>query len=680
MLLRALYDLASERRLLDSVHLQNRTVHVLIPINFDGVLEGDGVIPLYSKDDKGKDRLGQDRRMPRFPGENNGGKAYFLAESCSALFGIDKGTGEGHPLESGRLGNPVKSFRHFWEQVGLAYQITSLPSLAALLKFCDRYLYEEGGRLKHRLPFIETRQSKTGKLEVGALTSTRDWERLAKATLTFQIGGDLVFNANPDAPLTQYWKKTYCKEAFSENAEEEAGHTKPKVGLCLITERVNVPIARSHKPKILRIPNIPSGGYLVSFAKECPAFSSYGFEMGENAPVSEEAASSYLLALQALLDSENNSLRVGPMVVCFWAKKRDDSAGFFAQMLKKPDPLAVSEFLKSPWAGVDRHAAHLDDFYSITLSGNAVRVVVRHWMQTTVEGAIERLRDWFRDLQTVAFGHDFIPEGKGRGKPKGASEHNEEELPPLSIIRLANATVRDPKDLKADVASHLYQAALEGTPVPISLAKPVLDRLRADIPKYGLGVLETPISWRTVKAIRQSRQPIPPPGVTRFALLKLILNRNRKEGDPMPEIQPEVFETDDPAYNCGRLLAVLAEAQAKAHEYKLEGAGVAERYFGTASVSPSSVFPLLLRLNRHHLNKIRKSDRFGGHERFLEDAIQDILIKFRPEISNQPPRFPRLLDLQAQGRFAIGFYQQKAESDARKAQAAKDKEKKADEQ
>ena len=124
-------------------------------------------------------------------------------------------------------------------------------------------------------------------------------------------------------------------------------------------------------------------------------------------------------------------------------------------------------------------------------------------------------------------------------------------------------------------------------------------------------------------------------------------------------IQPEVFETDDPAYNCGRLLAVLAETQAKAHEYKLEGAGVAERYFGTASVSPSSVFPLLLRLNRHHLNKIRKSDRFGGHERFLEDAIQDILIKFRPEISNQPPRFPRLLDLQAQGRFAIGFYQQK---------------------
>ena len=121
-----------------------------------------------------------------------------------------------------------------------------------------------------------------------------------------------------------------------------------------------------------------------------------------------------------------------------------------------------------------------------------------------------------------------------------------------------------------------------------------------------------------------------------------------------------MFETDDAAYNCGRLLAVLAETQAKAHEYRLEGAGVAERYFGTATVSPSSVFPLLLRLNRHHLDKIRKSDRFASHAHFIERDMQGILTKFQPAAEGQPPQFPRHLDLQAQGRFAIGFYQQKA--------------------
>jgi CRISPR-associated protein Csd1 len=145
----------------------------------------------------------------------------------------------------------------------------------------------------------------------------------------------------------------------------------------------------------------------------------------------------------------------------------------------------------------------------------------------------------------------------------------------------------------------------------------------------------------------------------------------------MPDIQPGVFETDDAAYNSGRLLAVLAEAQAKAHDYKLKGAGVAERYFGTASVSPSSVFPILLRLNRHHLNKIRRS---GKQEGFLEDEIQDILVKFRPEGNQQPPNFPRCLDLQQQGRFAIGFYQQKAQTDARKSEAAKNRENKTQEQ
>ena len=187
------------------------------------------------------------------------------------------------------------------------------------------------------------------------------------------------------------------------------------------------------------------------------------------------------------------------------------------------------------------------------------------------------------------------------------------------------------------------------------LLKPLLNRLEADLQKYGSKTLLN---------------------LSRFALLKLILNRNRKEDDPV--IQPEVFETDDRPYNCGRLLAVLAEAQAKAHEYKLEGAGVAERYFGTASVSPASVFPILLRLNRHHLNKIKKSDRFAGHERFLEDAIQGLLAKFKPPHSGQPPQFPRHLDLQEQGRFALGFYQQNAETDARKAEASKGKENKAE--
>lgn len=40
----------------------------------------------------------------------------------------------------------------------------------------------------------------------------------------------------------------------------------------------------------------------------------------------------------------------------------------------------------------------------------------------------------------------------------------------------------------------------------------------------------------------------------------------------------------------------------------------------------------------------------------------NICKKFKPnpEAPGEPPKFPRLLDLERQGRFALGFYQQKA--------------------
>ena len=204
---------------------------------------------------------------------------------------------------------------------------------------------------------------------------------------------------------------------------------------------------------------------------------------------------------------------------------------------------------------------------------------------------------------------------------------------------LARSTVREAKNLAPEIPTQLYRAALEGTAPSLSLLTPILNQLHS-------------------KLVRDENYQVLY-DESRFALLKLILNRNRK--NTTMQLKPELTaDTDDPAYNCGRLLAILAAAQDKAHDYKLEGAGVAERYFGTASSSPGSVFPLLLRLNRHHLNKISKSNRFAGHERFIGEQIQGVCALFRPAKPGLPPMFPRTLDLQAQGRFALGFYQQMA--------------------
>lgn len=658
MLLNALYGFARDRNLFGNVHLQGRELHLLIPLNLDGEMTQAELVPLYSQDERGKETLGQERLLPRFPGENNGGKAYFLADSCLAVLGIDKKSGEGipFPAEGKKRKNPTKTFMHFWDRVKVAHAATGLLELASLLRFRERYFCIEEETVRHCLPFIDVRPSRRGEPEVGAKTPGGGWERLSQPnqtlTLSFQVNGRTVFDGrHADNPLALYWKKAYANEAFVGDEGKE-GTSPAQTGICLVTGTADFPIARSHKPKILGIPGVSSGGYIVSFAKECPAFSSYGFEMGENAPVSEEAAASYALALQTLIDNENTSLRVGPLLVCFWARKSEAATSFLARMLRKPDPLAVADFLNVPWAGIDRHAAKLEQFYSITLCGNAGRVVVRHWMQTTVEAARENFAQWFRDLEIIAIS---LPQMKGKGRNKRNSEQDApiekdaEKMPPLAVFRLACTTVREAKDLRPEVPAQLYQAALEGSAPSIMLIKPILHRLEADLQRFGMKTLFN---------------------ISRFALLKLILNRNRKEGDIM--IEPKVFETEDKAYNCGRLLAVLAEIQAKAHDYQLSGAGVAERYFGTASVSPASVFPLLLRLNRHHLDKIRKTSGSAWNQ---EGNIQKVLCMFTPEqeVAGAPPQFPRHLDLQAQGRFAVGFYQQKAAVEKRKEEARNNK-------
>lgn len=655
MLLNALFGLAEHQKLFETVYLQRRQLHLLISLTIDGAVKEKGLIPLYSKDQGDKEVLGQDRLLPRFPGENNGGKSYFLAESCLPILGIDKKTGEGlpFPAKKEKRKNPVKSYLHFWNQIEAAHKATGIEALAALLAFRSDYFCIEGDKLRHCLPFIEIRQNKKGEPDVGAITATGGWERLEKLLISFQVDDKIVFDGrNSDDLMVRYWNEMYMKQAFVNDREIDSDSKELQTGLCLITGKTNEIIARSHKPKVLGVPGVSSGGYIVSFAKECPAFSSYGFDMGANAPVSEEASAKYILGLQSLIDSEYNSLKVGPLLICFWAKEYPAESSFFARMLRKPEPKEVKEFLNNSRYGIERPAAGLDRFYSITLSGNAGRIVVRHWMQSTVEAARKNFARWFQDLDIV---HMTFPNSgtKKRRRPTGETDVNalqdKEKLPPLAIFRLACTTVREAKDLQSEVPSQLYRAALEGVAPAIMLVKPILHRLKADLHHFGIKTLFNSVS--------------------RFALLKLILNRNRKEGEPM--IECKVFETDDPAYNCGRLLAVLAEIQAKAFDYKLSGPGVAERYFGTASVSPSSVFPLLLRLNRHHLEKIRKT---SGGTWNQENNIQDVICKLAPDCSGAAPQFPRHLDLQAQGRFSIGFYQQKAEVEMRKEAARKNKE------
>ena len=598
MLLRHLNDFANSRKLLDNLAFKPKAVRWIITLDEVGNLVGQGPVETEGEKRRGKAFDCPQTTRPKVAG----GVAEFMADGITAVFGLD--TNPEQPMSEKRRQdrgeNNRRKYDDFWAQIEQARENTLSSTLNILLAFKP-----EPGRIPFFLRWGISSEAKPEEKPAWWVTKAEGGEvKLGPDNFSFRVEEQLLLE--DEIYIRPFWRSQFEKE--NEDHEADAPH-----GLCLVTGESDQPIALTHNPKVQGVPNTQAfGAAIVSFDKD--AFASYGFEQSLNASTSTRAATAYCIALNAMLGRENHSLRLGQVACCFWTRNETDATSAWGALLNQADPLAVADFLKSPWVGREREALRQEQFYAVTLAGNSGRIVVRHWMQVTLETATESLQRWFRDLDLEPV---RLPSGK-------------EKMPPLALFRLACATVRDAKDLQPEVTAQLFRAALEGAAPSLTLLHPMLNRLRVDMARDGSTAL-----------LNHSR----------FALAKLILNRNRK--DNIVQIaERQTTNTEDAAYQCGRLLAVLAEAQAKAHDYQLEGAGVTERYFGTAMASPASVFPILLKLNRHHLNKISKSDRYRGHDRFFDEAIQDVLTKVN--------QFPRTLDLHAQGRFAIGFYQQKA--------------------
>ena len=108
----------------------------------------------------------------------------------------------------------------------------------------------------------------------------------------------------------------------------------------------------------------------------------------------------------------------------------------------------------------------------------------------------------------------------------------------------------------------------------------------------------------------------------------------------------------NPSYQCGRLLAVLARLQHAA--LGDVGAGVVQRFYPAVSQTPGLTLGRLIANARNHLGKLD-----GGLAWWFEERIGEIMGRLRDEI-------PRTLNLEEQGLFALGYYQQLADLKAGK--------------
>lgn len=619
MLLKLLHDFAVSRHLLDDLAFKRDTpIRWIIHLDLEGKLLGAGPQETEGK----RPNKGKEYDVPKTTRPTGSGQvADFLVDDIGAIFRLNPKPEK--ELNKRSLNNLKLKHEDFWKQIEAAYVQTNNPAFKAIQSF-----HKNIGDITPTFLRLE----QTGKTRWIVKKADEQEVPLGTDFFTFAVNSEILI-ANDD--IRTFWRKMV-------NVEISVEENSARKGVCLVTGQQNMPLARTHTPMITGLhknDQIKQRG-IVGF--EGDSFRSYGFEQSYNAPTSIMASKAYLRALQYLSGEgcENHWLSLGPAWLCFWAAETEPASGIFAKLWNKPDPLTIRSFIVSPWAGLEKAPPDNEKFYAVALTASGPRIVIKDWRESTLKQASENFKIWFKDLEIHT--------------PFKAENPDDNSHAPLSMYWLACTTIRpdsngkyDRDALKTDLLVSLYNAALTGAAPSISLLNPILERLKARFAKDGK------------KALKDE---------SRFALLKLILNRNRKESDM--EIKPGLTaDTDDPAYNCGRLLSVFDDLQQRAHEWKLEGPTVAERYYGSASTSPSTAFGILWRLHLHHLKKLRNlGGKYGAAAIAIERRIMAIcsLMGQTEEMRQKrlPPSLPRTLNLQAQGRFALGYYQQKAEDKA----------------
>lgn len=409
-------------------------------------------------------------------------------------------------------------------------------------------------------------------------------------TLTFTVEGRYPID---DPKVRAFWAKV-C------GGEEKAISAEPMQ--CLLSG-IEGPVEEMMPVPVKGIPGgQPTGTHLVS--ANLGAFESYGLERAQTSPISLEAGERFGKALNALLASESHRKSFGNSVYVFWS--RAGEVPLFAWDL--PDPATLKRFLNAVqqgtrWAG--DMVPNEEAFYLYGLSANAARAVVRTAVETTVREIGRRQAEWLRRLAVI-----------------GADGEDGDSLP---IKSLAVAAYREFKDIPPSTEDTLIKAMLTGAKLSAALFESVVLRCRVG----------TKIS-DTVIHVTQARA----------ALLKHYLTYDKLE---MIDLMKEEVTDEQPiAYHCGRLFAELEDIQRMA--LGTVNAGITEKFYGSASTAPASVFGNLMSGAQNHLSKLRKEKEgaFVNASRRLEEILAEI------------SQFPKTLRLEDQGYFSLGYYHHRA--------------------
>ncbi|MFC3207276.1 type I-C CRISPR-associated protein Cas8c/Csd1 [Aquamicrobium soli] len=399
--------------------------------------------------------------------------------------------------------------------------------------------------------------------------------------------------------------------------------------ICLVTGQPG-PVARLH-PSIKGVwGGQTAGASIVSF--NLNAFTSYGHEQGDNAPVSEAAAFAYTTALNTFLADRKHRLQIGDASTVFWADSEDAEAALLAEAafpglfdsaaveaetttdvkillerLRKGDQQLGEELaLKS--SELARRVEKGVRFHVLGLAPNAARISIRFYYENDFRELAANYRRFIDDMRVEPPWRD--------------------PYAPLWRYLVETAVLGKRENIPPNLAGEWMRSILTGTNYPLSLLSSVLARIRAD---------------GEINALRAS-------------ILRALLVRNYgmrpNNGDKKREAPVSLDpENRNKGYLLGRLFAVYERVQRQALGDKIN-ATIKDKFYGSASAAPRNVFAALERGSANHLSKIGKEK--PGHRYNLEREIGTIMEAMEP--GSDP--FPASLNTTEQALFGLGYHHQ----------------------
>ncbi len=461
----------------------------------------------------------------------------------------------------------------------------------SLMEEAARAKPEEAGRLNGIVNYL---RDEVAMATLHALLTTAK----AKPTdnVTFAVDGVNLL----DLPsLREFWRERRRGQSAAAATREQR--------ICIATGELAETLDTTEKIK--GIPGgLATGTNLISFDKD--SFCSFGLEQAQNAALSATAELNIRAALNNLVEkSRSQGLVFNDTIHLHWTRDPEEKDPI--DLLATAEPEAVAALLKSVKEGRRHIGLDANAYYAMSLSGNGARIVVRDWLESTVPEVEQNIADWFADLSIAE------PDGSGVKRD-------------FKFGALLYGMVRaDLSEISPVLPTQLLHGALGGRkfPLPQSALAAAIRRQQLD----------------------QDNKLNP----ARIALIKACLLRSPNLSTLNHQLSTEIMteclnpESRDSAYLCGRLFAVFDRLQYLA----LGGvnAGVVERYYASASVTPALVMGRLFRNAQFHL---AKAD--GG---VATNTAKD----FEAITCALGDKFPATLDLESQGRFALGYYHQKAD-------------------